>query len=244
MIHVFDNTDKILTALADFIVTQAAGAIRNRGRFSLVLSGGSSPKKLYELLASDAYRQKIDWTKVYFFFGDERNVPATHSDSNFLMAKKAMFEPLSIPDGQIFKMNTDLGPAAAAADYEAKLNTFFSGAKIAFDVVLLGLGDDAHTASLFPGTPVLHEREKMVASCFIPKVNMDRITLTAPCINQAHVVVFLVFGASKAEAIKYIMKGERNIEQYPAQLIQPVSGQLHWYMDKPAAALLDEHHRI
>lgn len=238
MIHVFDNTDKILTALADFIVTQSEAAVRTRGRFSLVLSGGSSPKKLYELLASDRYRQKIDWTKAYFFFGDERNVPATHSDSNFLMAKKAMFDTLAIPESQIFRMKTELAPAAAAADYEAKLRDFFNGTEIAFDVVLLGLGDDAHTASLFPGTPVLHEREKMVASCFIPKVNMERITLTAPCINQAHVVVFLVFGASKAEAVKQILNGERNIDQYPAQLIHPVSKQLHWYMDQPAAALI------
>lgn len=238
MMHVFENTNTLLTSLADFIVTHAADAIRTRGRFSFVLSGGSSPKKLFELLSSDEHKNKIDWTKVFFFFGDERNVPATHADSNYLMARKAMFEPLNIPAEQIFRMNTDLAPADAAADYESKLNTFFKGDKVAFDLVLLGLGDDAHTASLFPNTPVLHEKQKMVVSCFIEKVNMDRITLTAPCINQAHAVAFLVFGASKAEAIKHILHDERNIEKYPAQLIHPVEGQLHWYIDKPAAALL------
>lgn len=238
MMHVFENTNTLLTSLADFIVAHAADAIHTRGRFSFVLSGGSSPKKLFELLSSDEYKNKIDWPKVFFFFGDERNVPATHADSNYLMARKAMFEPLNIPADQIFRMNTDLAPVDAAADYQSKLNTFFKGDKVAFDLVLLGLGDDAHTASLFPHTPVLHEKQKMVASCFIEKVNMDRITLTAPCINQAHAVAFLVFGASKAEAIKHILHDERNIEKYPAQLIQPVDGQLHWYIDKPAAALL------
>lgn len=238
MIHVFENNNTLLTSLADFIVAQAADSIRAHGRFSFVLSGGSSPKKLYELLATDEYRNKIDWKSVYFFFGDERNVPATHADSNYLMARKAMFEPLNIPAAQVFRMNTDLEPVAAAAEYEAKLNTFFKGNKVTFDLVLLGLGDDAHTASLFPNTPVLRETEKMVASCFIPKVNMDRITLTAPCINQAHAVAFLVFGASKAEAIKHILHDERNTDNYPAQLIQPTEGQLHWYLDKPAAALL------
>lgn len=238
MMHVFENINTLLTSLADFIVIHATEAIHARGRFSFVLSGGSSPKKLFELLASDDYKNKINWPAVFFFFGDERNVPATHADSNYLMASKALFEPLQIPKANIFRMNTDLAPTEAAADYERKLRTFFADEKIVFDLVLLGVGDDAHTASLFPHTPVLHEKEKMVASCFIEKVNMHRITLTATCINQAHAVSFLVFGASKAEAIKQILSGDRDIEKYPAQLIQPIEGQLHWYLDKPAAALL------
>lgn len=237
MIYVFDNTDSLLISLADMIVAKAGEAIRTRGRFSFVLSGGSSPKKLFELLASNSYRSKLEWNSIYFFFGDERNVPATHSDSNYLMAKKALFEPLVIREVQVFRMLTELGAAEAAADYERKLNSFFGGTRTDFDLVLLGLGDDAHTASLFPGTPVLHENQKLVASCFVPKVNMDRITLTAPCINQARAVAFLVFGASKAEAIRQIVEGERDFEKYPAQLIAP-SGELLWYIDKPAASLL------
>lgn len=242
MMHVFENADALLPALADFVVTEAKRSIEKQGRFSFVLSGGSSPKKLYELLASEQYRRKVEWERVFFFFGDERYVPATHADSNFRMSKEALFDPLKIADRQIFRMNTDLSPAAGAQAYEKDVRAFFSGKPVRFDLVLLGLGDNSHTASLFPHTPVLHEKNALVKEAYVEEVKMFRITLTAPCINQAANIAFLVYGASKAEAVRHILEDDRNIEEYPAQLIQPRDGEVHWFLDKGAAARLEKVH--
>ncbi|HEY9046419.1 MAG TPA: 6-phosphogluconolactonase [Ohtaekwangia sp.] len=239
MIHVFETPDILLTALADQVTALAKEAIQKEGRFSFVLSGGSSPKKLFELLASDIYRNKIEWSKVFFFFGDERYVPADHPDSNFLMAKKALFDALNISEGQIFRMKTELEPEQAAQAYEDDLLAYFGDKPVRFDLVLLGLGDDAHTASLFPGTTVIHEKESLVKALYIDKVKMYRITITAPCINQAAVVAFLVYGPSKAEALHHVLEGEQDVEKYPAQLIRPNGGMLHWYLDQSAARQLN-----
>jgi len=239
MIHIFDTPEILLTALAEQIVVRAKEAIQKEGRFSFVLSGGSSPKKLFELLASVPYKEQIDWTRVFFFFGDERYVPADHPDSNYLMAKKALFDALNISPGQIFRMKTELTPDAAAQAYEDDILAYFSDKPVRFDLVLLGLGDDAHTASLFPHTSVLHEQESLVKALYIEKVMMNRITLTAPCINQASMVAFLVYGPSKAEALHHVLEGDRDIEKYPAQLIRPNGGLLHWYLDQSAARQLN-----
>ena len=236
MKHIYTDADTLLAALADFVVTKANEAIQQHGRFSFVLSGGSSPKKLFELLASDRYRKQIDWTKVFFFFGDERYVPADHPDSNYLMAKKALFDALQISPGQIFRMKTELAPEEAALAYEKDLQGYFVNNLVRFDLVLLGLGDDAHTASLFPHTSVLQEKDSLVKALYIEKVKMNRITLTAPCINQAAAIAFLVYGPSKAEAVQHILDGGQNIQEYPAQLIRPNGGSLHWFLDEAAAS--------
>jgi 6-phosphogluconolactonase len=238
MLRIFDNTDTLLTALADFIVDSARQAIHKHGRFSFVLSGGSSPKKLYTLLASDAYRSKIDWTRVFFFFGDERYVPATHADSNYRMAQETLFTPLNITPGQVFRMNTDLAVDAAAEGYEQDIRGYFVEKPICFDFILLGLGDNSHTASLFPHTSVLHEKEALVKGLYIDEVKMNRITLTAPVINRGAIIAFLVYGGGKAEAIHHILEDARNIEEYPAQLIHPEKGEIVWFLDEPAAANL------
>lgn len=238
ILHVMDGADVLLKTLADLIVDNSRQAIAKRGKFSLVLSGGSSPKKLYELLASQTYRDQIAWPRVYFFFGDERYVPADHPDSNYRMARLALFEPLGIIPGQVFRMNTDLDPEAAATAYENDIRAFFGDKPAHFDLILLGLGDNSHTASLFPHTPVLHEKSALVKSCYIDEVKMFRITLTAPCINQGSTIAFLVFGESKKEAVKHILADIDDIDQYPAQLIKPAHGQIHWFLDKPAASLL------
>lgn len=235
MLHVFDKVDSLFTSIADFIVAKAGEAIAKEGRFSLVLSGGNSPKKLHELLASDAYRTKIEWSKVFFFFGDERYVPATHQDSNFLMAKNTLFDPLNISKSQIFPINTSLPPAGCAKAYEKDIVTFFGNNPVKFDLIILGLGDNSHTASLFPNTAVLHEKNALVKEEYIEEVKMYRITLTAPVINDAHYISFLLYGAGKAEAVKHILEDERNVNEYPAQLIHPTTGELHWFMDVAAA---------
>ncbi|MFC0182147.1 6-phosphogluconolactonase [Pseudarcicella hirudinis] len=157
-INVFKSADEVLSGLAEYFVETANQSIKGKGKFSVALSGGSSPKKLYELLASDAFKNRVDWNHVYFFFGDERNVPHTHADSNYLMAKTALFAPLNIQESHVFPVDTALSPEAAAEKYTQEILAFFGSEDLRFDLVLLGLGDNSHTASLFPYTPVLHDK--------------------------------------------------------------------------------------
>jgi 6-phosphogluconolactonase len=236
VINVFESEDKVLAAVADFIVVKAHEAIAQRERFNLALSGGSSPARLYELLASGQYRKRIEWNKVFFFFGDERYVPLSDNNSNYLMAKKTLFEPLSISDAHIFPVNTALTPTEAAHDYEVRLLHHFKDPHCRFDLILLGLGDNSHTASLFPFTTVLHEQKALIKEVFVDEVKMYRVTFTAPLINAARSIVFLVYGSSKKEAVHHILEGEENMIAYPAQLIRPEDGELLWFMDEAAAA--------
>ncbi len=231
--------DLVIQALAEFVVEEARRAIREHGRFSLVLSGGSSPKKLFALLASAAYRDRLEWDRLFFFFGDERYVPADHADSNYRMARETLFDPMKTTPGQVFRMNTDLSPEEAALAYERDLRAYFGDRPMRFDLVLLGLGDDAHTASLFPHTKVLHEKEALVKEVYVEKVKMFRLTLTARAINCATSVAFLVFGDSKANALYHVMKGERNVDEYPAQSIHPEQGRMFWFLDEAAAARIN-----
>jgi 6-phosphogluconolactonase len=233
VIRLFDTPELLISGLADFVVETASRSIQERGRFNFVLSGGSSPKRLYELLASEAYREKIDWHNVYFFFGDERNVPSDHPDSNYLMVKKALFDPLKINESHQFPIDTSLSPAQAAYDYERGIRNHFSNEPAKFDLILLGLGDNSHTASLFPHTTVIYEKTALIKDVYVPEVNMYRITFTAPLINAAHAIAFLVYGASKADAVHHILEGEKNFDTYPAQLIE--SENLIWFMDREAS---------
>jgi 6-phosphogluconolactonase len=237
-LHVAPTAEAVLAALADYFVAQASQAVAARGCFSVALSGGSSPKKLYELLASPAYHEQVDWDKVYFFFGDERNVPQSSPDSNYLLAKKALFDPLGIRPGQVFAVDTRLAPAEAAVQYGVAIEEFFKEDPAHFDLVLLGLGDNAHTASLFPHTPVLHDTTVGVKEAWLPEQQVFRITFTAPLINQARAVAFLVYGEGKAEAVHQILELPRNVDQYPAQLIELPGGQVDWFLDEPAAKAL------
>ena len=237
-LHISKTAEEVLSALAEYFVARAGQAIERRGRFAVALSGGSSPKKLYELLASPAYHERVAWEQVYFFFGDERNVPHTSPDSNYLMAKKALLDPLGIRSAQVFAVDTDLKPAEAAAQYCVDIEEFFGEKKAKFDLVLLGLGDNAHTASLFPHTPVLQDKSVSVKEVWLPEQQVFRITMTAPLINQARAIAFLVYGADKAEAVAQVLGSERNIEQYPAQLIAPSSEEVQWFLDEAAAGKL------
>ena len=239
-LHISPATTEVLRELADYFVATGQQAIATHGRFTVALSGGSSPKKLYELLASEAYKDQLDWTKVYFFFGDERNVPHTDPQSNYLMAKTALFEPLHLDAAQTFPVDTSLPPVQAAVAYTKDINQHFGNEAARFDLVLLGLGDNSHTASLFPNTPVLHDDSVGAKEVYVEELKADRITLTAPLINQAQAVAFLVFGEDKAEAVKHILEDPRNIEEFPAQLIAPANGELHWFLDTAAASKLEQ----
>lgn len=236
-INIFSSSDETIKTLARFFIETAGKAIEERGVFNVSLSGGSSPKKLYELLAAE-YGTAIDWSKVCFFFGDERYVPADHPDFNALMAKKALFDPLKIDAAQVFAVDTTLDPDSAASAYMEAMAAHFKTTPIRLDLSLLGLGDDAHTASLFPHTPVLAEKQATVKSVFLTDKNVYRITMTAPLINQSRQVAFLTFGPSKAAAVNRVLKGEKNIENYPAQLIDPEDGLVSWFLDESAASQL------
>ena len=234
-LHIYQNPQEVLQNLAEYFITVAQQSIADKGKFSVALSGGSSPKKLYEILAVD-YKNKIDWNKVYFFFGDERYVPKTDPDSNYLMAKKALFDPLAISDAQIFAVDTSSKPEQAAEKYLEVINKFFNNARINLDLVLLGLGDNSHTASLFPNTEVLLDEVPSVKEVFLQDQKVYRITLNAPLINDAYNIAFLVYGEGKAEAVHHVTEGKEDINNFPAQLIKPVKGDVQWFLDEAAAS--------
>jgi 6-phosphogluconolactonase len=236
-LNIFNTENEVLAALAAYFVQVANESVTKQGKFSVALSGGSSPKKLYELLAS-SFKNDVQWDKVYFFFGDERNVPQTHPDSNYLMAKKALFDPLNINTSNVFPVDTSLDPKDAAQRYEAEIEAFFEDEEQSFDLILLGLGDNSHTASLFPHTPVLHDRTPGVKEVFLQDQQVYRITLNAPLINEAQHIAFLVYGQAKAIAVHHVLEDDEDIEEYPAQLIEPIVGEIQWFLDHDAASML------
>jgi 6-phosphogluconolactonase len=237
---IYKTIEELNQDLADYIIKIAEMSIEVNDRFNFVLTGGNSPKELYKILATEG-EHRIDWDKVYFFFGDERNVPSTDKDYNGLMAKEAILNPLKINEDHIFYINTSLKPEDAAKDYKARLDQHFKGEEIVFDLILLGMGDDAHTASIFPGTDLVNYTGATVKSVFVEKLDTYRISLTADLINNAENVAFLVYGDNKAEALKHVIGDtEKNYSKYPAQLIDPVDGKLTWFVDEKATALLNE----
>ncbi len=236
-VRVYADADLLARAAAEHVLSMYEAAVAARGHFSIALSGGSTPKALYKLLAYPAFNQHIDWSHVYIFWGDERCVPPDHSDSNYHMARQTLLDHVSIPLLNIYRMRGEDDPAQAAADYERILREFLAQRE-QLDLVLLGLGDDAHTASLFPHTAALDDTEHLVAANFVDKLGAWRLTLTAAAINAAHHVTFLVAGAAKAQPLQQVIEGERRPHDLPAQLIQPASGNLLWLLDEPAASRL------
>ena len=217
-------------------------AARSRGRFSVVLSGGSTPGHLYRLLVEEPYRGQIPWDEVHLFWGDERCVPPGDPGSNYFLASEALISRVPIPPGNVHRVQGELEPERAARAYEQVLQDFFcaphGGVHTRFDLVLLGLGEDGHTASLFPASPVLAETDRLVAAATAVYQDRpaERVTLTLPALNSARQVLFLVTGSAKAGIVKDIVEGTG--EQLPAQRIQPVAGRLTWLLDAEAARLI------
>jgi len=232
-LHVFQDPEAVCRALADWLVNLAADAARERGRFSIALSGGSTPKRLYELLASDDFRNRVDWQTWHVFWGDERVVPSDDERNNARMAHDALLNHVPIPPKQLHILRTDVMPESAAAEYETLLRDFFEQTPTTFDLVLLGLGDDGHTLSLFPGTDVVEEDSVWVRTVFLEKQDMFRLTLTAPVVNWADCVAFLVTGESKTEVVNEVIHGPEGV--FPAQRIRPLNGNLHFFLDEAAA---------
>lgn len=236
---IFDNAEQVARAAADRFTEIAQASIADRGRFSVALSGGSTPRLTYELLASPDYRDRIAWGSVHIFFGDERSVPPTHEESNYRMASEAMISRLPIPTENVYRMIGEDDPATAARLYEKALRSFFNDAPWPrFDLVLLGMGDDGHTASLFPHTPALTERQAWVVANPVEKFKTFRLTLTPPTINHAAHILFMVTGAAKAARLAEVMHGPRDPERLPSQMIQTVDGSLTWLVDKASAVNL------
>jgi 6-phosphogluconolactonase len=223
---------------AERIVAAAERAAGEGRPFSLALSGGGTPKALYELLATDAYESRIDWRNVEVFFGDERTVPPDHKDSNYRMAHEALLAKVPIPRDNVYRMAGERDPHQAAKEYGQMLKEKFGEG--ALDFVLLGMGDDGHTASLFPETEALNETKHRCVANFVPKLDTWRITLTAPFINRSRDVMILVAGASKSKRLQEVLEGPREPRRLPVQLIQPAPGQLTWLVDVAAAGMAGE----
>jgi 6-phosphogluconolactonase len=220
----------------------AAESIVAAGRFSLALSGGSTPRALYRALAEPPFRDAIDWPRVHLFWGDERFVPADHPDSNYRLAREAFITRVPIPEENVHPIPTEAtNPETAAAQYEVTLRRFFVSPEREaprFDLVLLGLGPDGHTASLFPESPALHENRRLVAAVYAPRLAAWRLTLTPPVLRAAHHILFLVSGRDKASVLQEILEGPYDPRQLPAQLARPEEGDLTWLVDEAAASLL------
>jgi 6-phosphogluconolactonase len=240
-VEVFPDLSALVRAAAERVVGAANEAVQRSGRFAIALSGGSTPRPLYELLGSEAWAARVDWNKVHVFWGDERAVAPDAPQSNYRMAKEALLDRVPILASSVHRIQGELSPEAAATAYERTLREFFpehSGAS--FDVLLLGLGPDGHVASLFPGTPALHETERWVVPNHSPVPPPERVTLTPPVLNRSRQVLFLVTGADKAERIVEVLDGPFEPERLPAQAIDLVAGTASWFFDRAAAARLAE----
>lgn len=231
----------LFRAAADEVLHAASEAIEKRGRFTIALSGGSTPKSLYSLIAANA-ATSVDWQKVFFFWGDERHVGPKDAESNYRMVEESLFSKISVPASNIFRVPAENPDAAAAAEaYEQIMRKFFEtapGEFPRFDVILLGMGPDGHTASLFPETAALKEKSRWVVANWVEKLQTHRITLTLPVLNQARLVAFLISGTDKAAALHEVLEGKAPGEKYPSKLVQPVDGKLIWFVDRAASSEL------
>ncbi|MGE0127094.1 MAG: 6-phosphogluconolactonase [Blastocatellales bacterium] len=213
--------------------------VNNAGRFSVALSGGSTPKAMFQILADKPYADALRWHSIFFFWGDERCVPPDHADSNYRTAYETLLSKVPIPRENIFRIPAeDEDHERAAASYSESIQKFFAGEQPHFDLVFLGMGADGHTASLFPGTVALRVNDRIAVANYVEKLQSWRITLTAKTINRARNIIFLVAGEDKAPALKQVIEGQRNSEKYPSQLIEPDHGSLLWMVDEAAASLL------
>jgi 6-phosphogluconolactonase len=214
-------------------------AIAQHGRFSVALSGGNTPRSVYSLLAQEC-RESLDWQKIFIFFGDERHVPPDDQQSNYRMARESLLSRVPLPEQNVLRVQAELPAQQAAEDYESKLRAFFQLAPAEcprFDLIFLGLGQDGHTASLFPGSAALSESTRLVVANWVEKFQAFRITLTFPVLNAADQAVFLVSGESKARIVKEIFTSPTSA--YPSQMVHPREGRLLWMLDQPAAGLLE-----
>jgi 6-phosphogluconolactonase len=250
-IEVYPDAERLAHAAAEHFVALAGEAISRQGRFAVALAGGSTPKSAYALLAIGEFAGRVDWSRVHVFWGDERRVPPDHPDSNYRMAREALLDHVPLPAENVHRMRGELEPSQAADEYEAALRAFFSPSSedqeakgerhiARFDLFLLGMGDDGHTASLFPGTAAIREQTRWVMAHFVEKLDTWRITLTPAVINAAANVTFVVSGSGKAERLRQVLTGPYQPDLLPAQIVNPDDGRLRWLVDRAAASSLPD----
>jgi 6-phosphogluconolactonase len=243
-IRVLTTPQELFSAAAEEVVRSATDAINQRGRFTIALSGGSTPKSLFNLLATNA-RNTLPWDKMFFFWGDERHVPPSDPDSNYRMANEAMLSKVPVAPGNVFRFPAEDPDAAAVAEaYEKTLRKFFQlGPQDIpkFDLILLGMGPDGHTASLFPGTAALQEKAHLAVANWVEKLKTFRLSLTLPVLNAGRSVMFLVSGTDKASVLHSVLEENVPGDQYPAKLVQPKDGKLIWLLDRASASALSSH---
>lgn len=236
-IKVAPDLNGIALEAAERIIGLSEQAIERNDRFSIVLAGGSTPKALYELLATDAFATRIHWPKVMVYFGDERCVPPDHPDSNYRMARNALLSEVPIPGDNIYRIRGEIEPESAAIEYGQMLKEHFGDGGA--DLVLLGMGDDGHTASLFPGTNALKETKHRCVSVYVERLKSWRVTMSAPFLNRAEDVIVMVAGTSKAGRVEQVLQGDVNPDQAPIRLIAPHSGKMTWLLDVGAAGMVE-----
>jgi 6-phosphogluconolactonase len=235
--EIFVTNEALVLAAANRILGIMTNSVLARGQCHLVLSGGSTPGNVFKRLASDDNKSRVDWNSVFFYWGDERTVPPDHVDSNYKTAYEPMLSFIPAPDGNILRMRGELEPETAAEEYQKKLLDRFSNSLPRFDLIMLGMGNDGHTASLFPGTTAVEEKKRLVAPVFVDRLNTWRITLTPHLINNARSILFLVSGTSKASMVRQVLTSTPD-KSLPSTLIAPANGELIWMLDKDAASLL------
>lgn len=229
---IFDNLDELYSKAANVFVELSKSSIEKNGRFVVALSGGSSPKAIFQLLATDAYSNQLEWDKWFIFWVDERWVPLNDDRSNAKMTIETLLDKVPVNRAQVFPMYQDnIEPADFAVKYENQIRDILGDAGI-FDLILLGMGDDGHTASLFPGQPILDEKEKWVDAFYLDEQNMFRITLTEPIINKAEHILVVAFGAAKKNALNEVLNGFYNPKLYPMQLINKEKQGFQFFTDK------------
>ena len=237
-LKIFQTADELNKAAVEFIIAAAKKAIAMRGKFIISLSGGQTPQKLYSLLSESPYREQVQWEKTFVFWDDERCVPLDDERNNAHCAKFTLLDKIDIPESNIYAIPVNLSPGEAAVKYEKELKYFFGKEALRFDLILLGLGANGHTASLFPKTKVIDEQMEGIRAVYVEEEKMFRVTMTAPLINQARIILFLVTGENKAEILKKVFTVSYRPDQIPAQLIKPGDGELYWFVDGAASSLI------
>ena len=239
-IAIYPDSDTLSRDAAQYIVRLANEAVVSHGRFTIALSGGTTPRKLYGMLGDEPYRSQIDWALVDIFWSDERCVPPDSEDSNYLLAQQVLLNKIPIPAAHIHRMPADAPDRDAASQaYTDEMRRVFATNGIpSFDLIQLGMGPEGHTASLFPHQASLHEQQRLVMPVSVPKPPPPRLTFTPPILNAAHNVLFLVTGSDKADAVQAVLEGAYNPDEYPAQIVRPTHGEVVWMLDTKAASAL------
>ena len=239
-LHIYKNKEELCDELAQWICDAIQSTLQNQEFFTLALSGGETPQMLYKKLATPEYQDKVNWKRVNIFWGDERAVPFKDDRNNAKMAYSLLIDHIDIPAAQVHVMRTDIEPVFAAIEYEKMLHTYFDNTVKSFDLILLGIGNDGHTLSIFPGSPLLEgEEQNWVNAVYNEEQQMYRITLTPVIVNRASKIAFMVEGPGKAKILKEVIEGEYIPAALPAQLISPENGELHWFLDHEAASNLN-----